>query len=886
MTATPPRPEPPPLSRWLLRVVLHPTDRDCALSDLAEEFDRRAADASTRSARRWYRRQAMTSVWPAMTRRWASRTLTTTSAPRPQLRGAVLSELRWAWRGVRARGWRAIFVVALLAVALAANAIVFAAADAFVFRPVPYLNPSRLVIVEKVDPTRGPIDYIWPPAVRAWRTHRDIFADVQAHIDGASVYLTTEGITESVRAGSITPGLLELLGVMPKWGRPFTNIDVAPGAPPAAIIGESLARRLFGDPAAATGRTFSTGSATLTIVGVMPGSFRFPTAREEIWRPLDLSKWPDNYGVRDIARLAPGQTLETAARAVADRSAAVEQATAPPSSRPRNESMRLRSMADVRSNPRARTVFGMLVAAAACLLLIACANIASLEMAAANARGRVQAIQTALGASRASLLRSALLEGTLLLGASAVLASLLTTWGLGVLDRQLTTTMRDALTNPLDVDTRVVGFTLGVAAVTWLLTSLPALWRTSRLSVVDGLRDDPRTMPVTRAAARSRQLLMAAQVALTTVLLVGSVLYLRTFLTEIGLDTGFDSTHIATIEVYPADDAPRKGADLESAILDRVRTLPGVRSVARTDGFPPSTQSGIVGSLTIEGRDPTPERVMIHFVSVDPEYFQTTAIPIVQGHAFDASTPPDQVVVDERLARKYWPAASALGARFNMGKVSISGISNFQIAGVSRELRADRLTTAVGEDVFVAYIRPSPTYHPLLFVARLDDDNRLADITTSVRNLATRSIVRVSTVSERYARLAADARLAAATTSGFGVIGFLVATSGVYAVMAFLVAGRSKEIAIRMALGADGRSVRRLVLSSSLRFVGAGLVAGLVASAIGSRWIAAQLSGVTPTDPTTYLAVAALVVGTAVAATWWPARRASRVDPALTLRAQ
>jgi predicted permease len=866
MTGDPAPPRPPRFARLLLNVVLHREDRECALSDVGEEFERRYAEHGRRAARHWYRRQALTSVWPAMTRLPPGLSLAT--------------EVRWAWRGVRARGWRAAFIVLLFGVALAANAIVFAAADAFVFRPVPYAQPDRLAIVENVR--RTPSEFIPPAAFREWRQHHDLFAAVQAHSGGWGAYLTTGGTTETVSGEQVTPGMFELLGVLPKWGRPFTNADTVPGAPPVAIIGEALARRLFVKPADAPGRTFFTGRDTLTVVGVMPASFRFPTAREEIWQPLDLSTWREYSGIKDIVRLAPGQTLQTAARAVADQSATVERLA----QRDPTEHMQLRSMADVRGNAGAATVFAILVGAAACLLLIACANVASLEMAAATVRMRVYAIQTALGASRASLVRVGLLEGGMLLGTSGVVAVSLTWWGTQLLDRQLTAPMRDALTNPIDVDPRVLTFMLSVAAMAWLLTAWPMVWRISRTSIVDGLREDARTMPVTRAEARSRHVLMAGQVALTTLLLVGALLFLRTYMARVGLDKGFDASNIATIAIDQAPDAARTPADLESEILARLRATPGVRSVSRTASLPPSTQSGIGGPLTIDGREPTTERVMLHFDDTDPEYFQTMDIRIVQGRAFDASTPPDQVVVDERFARAYWPDQSALGARFKVGSTSIGGVDTFQIAGISRERRSDRIENEAGDEVYVVYLRLSPTHHPLTFVARLDDERRLGDLGPIVRSIADRSIVRVDTVSARYARLAGDTRMAASVTSGFGIIALVVATSGIYAVMAFLVAGRSKEIAIRMALGADRRSIRRLIFNSALRFVAVGALLGLATAVVTSRWIAAQLFHVTPTDPSTYAAVFVLVVGTALAATWWPARRAAQVDPAVTLRAQ
>jgi predicted permease len=855
---------PPVLSRLCLRLALHPDDRDCALSDLAEEFEKRRHRDGGAAARRWYRRQTLTSLLPALQRRTGT------------------TELRWAWRGVRSRGWRAVCVVVLLSVALSATAIVFTAADAFVFRTLPYHDPERLVVIERTGTGGSTSDYIWRQALLEWRNHRDLFAAVHAHSSGSSAWLTTSGVTETVPAAAITPGLLELLGVLPKWGRPFVDGDAGAGAPLVVIIGEALAGRQFGDAQSAVGQPFFTGRDTPTVIGVMPASFRFPTAREAIWRPLDLATWPNNRGIGNVARLAPAATVTDAAAAVAAREGAVNQVVENAS----HDAMQLRSLAEVRANAGATSTFAMLLGASACLLLLACANVASLELAAAARRVRVHALQSALGASRAALVRGGLWEGAFLLAASAAGATALTGWGIGVLDAQLTAPMRDALTNPLDVDLRALGFMLGIGAFAWLLTSLPAMWRLTRFSVVDGLRDDPRTMPVPRGAARARQILMAGQVALTTLLLAGALLYLRSYAHRAGLDKGFDATNLIAISVSPGPDAPKKGAGLETEILDNLRATSFIQGVSRTSSPPPATQSGTAAPLTIEGRSPTAAWVMFHLKDGDPEYFQTMDIRIVQGRAFDASTRQDQIVIDERFARDFWPDGSALGARFRLGKTGHSGVNTYEVIGVSRELRPDRLTNDRGEPVYVGYFRLAPDYNPLTYVARVDDEARLGDLRTIIRGLAPHSIVRVDTVNALYARLDADTRLAATVTSGFGIIALVVAGSGIYAVMAYLVTGRSKEIAIRMALGADRGGIRRLVLRSSLRFVVLGAAIGIAAALVTGRLISAQLLGVTAGDPFTYLAVATVLGSTALAATWWPARRAARIDPAITLRSQ
>ena len=368
---------------------------------------------------------------------------------------AIARDLRWAWRGVRRRGWRAAVIVLLLGVTLAANAVVFAAADAFVFRIVPYADANSLVVIQRTSSVSGATDYMSRAALLAWRTHKDIFAGLEAHESGTAAYVTADGVTEAAYAQRVTPGMFSLLGMMPRSGRPFTQADAERGAPPVVVIADSLARRLFGSAPSAIGQLFprgTTGGGTPTVIGVMPPTFRFPTAREEIWQPLDLERWPDDTGVRHVARLAAGRSVEGAAPLVADRLKLI------PEQRGRPQPSELRSLADFRQNIDVRTVFAVLIAAAMCLLLIACANVASLELAAAARRTRDHAIRTALGASRASLIRVGLFEAAILLASSLTVAMVATTWGSGALASQLTSPMRNALANPLDLDARAVGF--------------------------------------------------------------------------------------------------------------------------------------------------------------------------------------------------------------------------------------------------------------------------------------------------------------------------------------------------------------------------------------------------------------------------------------------
>jgi predicted permease len=827
-------------------------------------------------------RDRVAALWTRLTRR------------RRPGRNRFRGELRDALRGLRARRWQSAFMVLLLGVAMAANVVVFSAADAFVFNRAPFRDADRLVVLQRGGNARdnGIADYMAPRLLLEWRRQDDLFASVAAHARSRPAWITSHTGTESSPAEYVTPDMFDTLGVVPIAGRPFRTTDAEAGAPLVAAVSERLARRLFGSATAALEQPLDISGERTTIVGVLPASFHFPTFREEIWRPLDPIAWSrvnQDSNVRNVARVRDDRPFDDIARAVAERAPRVLAAAALDRPRPGNDDITLERLASARYDARGTTTFMMLAGAAACLLLIVCANITSLEMASAARRARVFALQAALGAPRATLLRAGLLEGALLIGASALLAAARARGGIAILLANLTTTMQSALVNDIDLDARAILFMAAIAAVAWTLTSLPVARRALGGNLVDLLRDDPRVMPVSARTSLTRRLLMSGQVALTVLLLVGGLLYIRSYIARSGLAKGFDAVGLASIVVSPAPDAPVRGADLDAQLLARLRTFAGVRSVARAGNVPPSSTAGGFGGMTIDGRTDAPVELMLATYAVDEQYFPTMGIPIVQGRVF-AGVPtaeaPTEIVVDERFARRFFPNGDALGAIVRLGGVRLfGGGPGHRIVGVASRLRADRTQTDAGEDVFLVY-GPLKNWAPLTFIVRLDDERRLPALTGMLRTAAARSIVRVETLEARYGRLNADTRLAASITTGFGVLALVIATAGIYAVMAFLVAGRRREIGVRMALGADARDVRRLIFGSSLRFVLSGAGLGLGGAIVASRGISAQLFGVTPTDPISYGAVTASVVIAALAATWAPARAAARVDPCVTLRAE
>jgi predicted permease len=808
------------------------------------------------------------------------------------------TELHWAWRNLRARGRRAGIAAALLATALAANALLFAVADSVVFHRVPYRDVDRLVEIQRRDPRTGRAgDSLLSPALLdEWRKQTDLFRAVHASLT-KNLFLVSHGEPELVPVADITPGLIEMLGARPRWGRSFVDDDSRQLDVQSVLVAESLARRRFGDPASAVGQRLETTGEPLIVVGVMRDDFRFPVGSIRIWRALDpRGPLTRNFaGVFSIARIAPGVSLEMLARMMEQRSDAIGSAAgarAPYVAQPGP----LRGTMVLAEQ---RRLFLLLTGAAICLLLIACANVASLELASAVQRARTYAVQLALGASRASLARTGLIEGAALVGAATIAATLLTWIGVTALVSYLPVRLANASANPIDVDERALFFMAAAAAATWLMSSMPVVLYASRANVVELLKLEGHAVASSRRSGLVRRTLTVVEIALAVLLLVGSLLYVRTYLALLALEKGFDSSGVVTISLSIPPQSYSSVAEkraLAQEAIERLRARPGV--VAAADAAPPPSMGAnyFTSLLEIDGRPPIEEEIRIAERDVVPDYFSVLRIPIRAGRVFEPGDPPTNVIVSETFAKRYWPGENAVGHQYRRDPKG----RWYQIVGVAGHVRTPYDPPGGrSTNQFQVYVPrqppppPAPTtrqretggsYSFLTLMARVDSRGRASDLYQTVRTIDSRFILELAFVDDEYARQFDDRLLATRVMTGFGLLAFLVAVAGIYSVMAFLVAHRAQEIGIRMALGASARHINRLVVGSSLRLAVAGSALGIGAAIAASRWAESQLFGVRATDPLTIAMVTACVLGTALAATWQPARQATRIDPKMLLR--
>jgi putative ABC transport system permease protein len=809
-----------------------------------------------------------------------------------------MREIRWAWRNIVARRWRAALTIGLLALALAATTIVFSAADSLVFRRVAYPAADRLVTFATRDPKSGRPGGGFTSAAELdeWRKQTDLFSGVHGHLY-KTIFLIGSGEPELVPAADVTVGLIDMLGVRPRWGRTFSEDDTRQTDVHAVLLAEAIARERFGDPARAVGQRIETTAEPLLVVGVMPASFRFPDGAQRIWRAFDpRGPLARNTGIAVIARIADGVSLTQLSQMMEGRSEALYLAAGA-------RLVQIAAPAPLRTArvvAEQRRLLFVLLGAAVSLLLIACANTASLELAGALARARTYAIQLAVGASRAELVRTALLEGMCLVGTAALAGAALAYLGTGAVVRFLPPSLT-ASVNPIDVDYRALFVTTGLAGLAWILSSVPLVIFAWRANLLELLRLEGSSASASRGGVQWRRVLTVAQVAVAVMLLVGSVLYVRSYLALIGLDKGFDSSGVVSISLTIPPQ--RFGTSAERAavaqtILERLRARPGV--IGAFEGSPPpSTGDSPTANdhIEVDGRPPMETNILVPRLWVDPDYFRVLGIPLVAGRMFEPNEPRTNVIITEALARRLWPEGEAIGHRFREDPL----FEWSDVIGVVKHVRTTYDGTSGPERYFQKYsLRQPPPPAPastaarpgasgaaygfLTVTARVDSRARASDLYQAVRSVDTRNILKVEFVDDQYARQFADRLLATRIITGFGVLAFVVAAAGIYGVMAFLVASRAREIGIRMALGADSRNIRRLVFGSSLWLVFLGAAIGIGGAVVAARWAQSQLFGVRATDPMTIGLVTIAVVVTALCATWHPASQATRVDPKVLLR--
>ena len=798
----------------------------------------------------------------------------------------VLQETRWAIRRVRGRRWRAGFSVVSLALTFGACIVVFSIAEVVTLARVPFANASRLVALQSQSLNSGPDDFVAPSAVALWQNQKDLFAAFHAFDVAPSLLIVVRGEPRSVGVSTITPGLFEMLGVVPSFGRPLTALDLDSPVEQSVLLSETLAREMFGSPQQAVGKVIQTYSATLRVIGVMPHRVHFPSGREQIWKAMDL----ENRGisnVRTIGRLTQSIDSAEASRAVQERAPSIygslqdrSQTESPYGADRLAVQARTTVAVSVRealriADRRTISLLFLLLSATALLFLVACANVASFEVGEALIREQNWSVQRALGGGTTRLILGACCEASVLASAGMFSAVLIGGLTLQVIAASWPMAFGEPLADPSSLGYELVPVLATGALIAWLSCVVPLAAGINRTRGISYSASGTRSVSASRGAAGLRGALSVGAIAITLVLMLVALTLGSTYRAAISVNKGFDADRVLAIELNPGPIVASARADLDTRVTQLLRTHSAVERFSRASDAPPRTAAGYNAPLRIGGE--VVGRVRLSTLHVDPEFFSTLNIPFVRGPGLSAASPRQAIVIDESFAARFWPGRDPVGERFRVGP-------EFEVVGVAARVLYNQEQTADGRDQFVGYqLLPADAF-PLKFMVRLRSPGGASSVASAIQALASSALIRTGFIEDEYTRLQARSQLASHIGAAVAILACIVALIGMHAVTAFVVEMRTKEIAVRMALGATQARVQRLILLASATKGLLGVALGLVLSLLIDRALRSEILGLVQHDVWTYLAAAGAVVVGGCAAAALPVRRAARVALVQTLR--
>jgi putative ABC transport system permease protein len=784
-----------------------------------------------------------------------------------------------------------LIAVLTLALGIGANTSIFSIVNAVLLRPFPYQAPERLVIVQERE-SGGGFSPSYPNFVD-WRAQNTAFASIAAVRQNESFNLTGAGEPERLQGQLVSAEFFSMLGIKPLVGRDFLPEEDRAGATPAVILSYGFWQRRFGNDPGIIGQQLTLNDQSYTVVGITPPDFQYGL-EADVTVPFGLqtqrfSRRGADPGTDVVARLKPHVSQQQGEADLNMVAARLEQQY-PATNKgrrvlltPLHESF----VGDVR-----RPLL-ILLGAVGLVLLIACANVANLLLVRASARQKEMAVRVALGASRATLVRQLLTESVLLAASGAALGILLAFWGTSFIAAQLPNGIPRL--QEANVDARVSVFTLAVSLLTGLLFGLAPALQASRPNLTEGLKEGERGSSGRRQ--RLRSVLVVGEVALTLTLLVGAGLLIQSFRRVLEVNPGFKPQNLLTMQVSVnkpnGEQNGQQVANFFEQLQQNVRNLPGVKSVAVSNGIPFGSTN--FPPFLIEGRpvtDGKPSGLRYH---VSPTYFQTMGIELLKGRLFTAGDTPNTpmvVIIDEALAQRYFPNEEPLGQRLKPS----ADAPSWEIVGIVRHAEPNSLD-AQGPAPAQFYLNfdQIPVERLPGYVRRLNLLTRTEveplSLTAAVRAQVAalnkdQAVFNVRTMEQAVAQSVAPRRFSMLLLSVFAVVALALASLGIYGLMSYVVAQSTREIGVRMALGAEVSDVLKLVLGQGMKQTLVGVALGLVASLALTRMMKTLLFGVSATDPLTFAAIALLLTGVALLACWLPARRATKVDPMVALRVE
>ncbi len=807
---------------------------------------------------------------------------------------ALQHDIRYGLRQLRKNPGFTAIAILTLAIGIGANTAIFSVVHAVLLRPLPFRDPSRLVLLTERMPNIPVVGPSYQNFVD-WRAQSRSFESMAAsHI--TTLTLTGTGEPERLQAQMITANLLPMLGVQPSEGRAFTPAEDRAGATPVALISYGLWQRRFGGSRLALGRSLTLDNQAYQLIGILPRGY-------QLIQPADVvvpfepwaSRLPDDRswhpGIVAVGRLAPGASIQ---------SARAEMTTI--ASRLERQYPLFNTGVGAGANGlqdqlvhNARPALLVLLGAVALVLLVACTNVANLLLSRAVSRRREIAVRSAIGAGRLRILRQLLTESMLLALAGGLAGLAVASLAIEPLIKLAGNSVPNV--GPIELDPQVLWFTLALVLATGLLFGIAPAFQTARLDPGAILNEGARGSTSGAGQRKTRGLLVVAEIALALILLVGAGLLMRSFQRLQDVQPGFTPGNLLIAELPLSQRAhpqsPERMAFFDR-VLERARLLPGVRS-AGAAAFLPVSGGGSIIHFNIQARPPkTPhDYIMVGYRPVSPRYLDTLHVPLIKGRLLrddDTEQRPFVAVVNQAMERRFFPGESAIGKFVQLGTEPDKSVPYMQIVGVVGDMKQN-LATDAKEEMYLPY-RQADTVLPvfaLSVVLRTENDPRLSTsaFRAAVRELdPDQPVVKVRTMEENISASVSEPRFRTVLLAIFAFSAMTLAAIGLYGVIGYSVTQRRQELGIRIALGAQRRDLLKMVIGHGLRMALIGVAIGLAGAFALSRVLSRFLYGVTAADPATYGWVASLLMAVTLLACYIPARRATEVDPTVALRGE
>ncbi len=818
--------------------------------------------------------------------------------------GGLGSDIRYAIRSLRRSPMFSAVAIVTLALGIGATTALFSVVNGVLLRPLPFPDSERLVRVERVTEEGGPDDVAWPD-FRDWREQATGFLGMAAYAETQSSF-TWDDVTESLDGSMITLDYFAVMGVTPALGRPFTPDEDRLDGTDAVILSDALwHRRLGGDPSV-VGQTLVIDNEAVVIVGVMPPDLGAPSTEVEFWVPLQddelLGRVGLPTGTRSLSFLTVvGRLADGEIGAVGQGMAALARRIDTDVGRERQNAVRLTRLQETVVG-NVRGTLWMLMGAVLLVMIVACANVAGLSISRAATRERELAVRSALGAGAADLFRLLVVESLVMAAAAGALGIAFGVW----LTRAVVALAPPGLPRIHEIGIAPVdlGFALVLTCVAALLFGIAPAVRAMGAQLRASMASGDRGTSEGVRALRPQRILVVLQVATSVVLLSAAALLANSLARLMTVERGFDDQGVLVATIEPSDvryTTPEQIDIFYGGLLDRVRAIPGV-AAATTTYSPPLSGNDFATRVRLESE---PERTdgeggrWAGTVIVRDNFFSTTGTPLLQGREFgpeDRLGEPPVVIVNQTMAETFWPGQDPIGQRFYFAGGLRGSADDFSrayfprepytVVGVAGDVRRQSLAEVSGPEYYRPHRQITWGFQFLMVRTSVDPDQVSGALRAAIREYdSSTPVPDIQTLSKQVSESLATPRFRTLLLSAFAGLTSLLAMIGLYAVMAMAVSRRTREMGIRLALGASPPTLMRGVLGSGARLVALGIVVGLGTAYAGTRWIASMLYEVEPTDLTTYAVVVALTATVALMACYAPARRASRIDPVISLKA-